>query len=287
MQKERHTLPNALTNLSPENKQRLFNYLYEFEITDGCGIRPCWMCSDNAHVYTRSIPFSTIQLVHSLKREYNPRKWFHHYQANDPLYYFDKNGNKTYADVYIDAMENGLAVDTISTHGWCEEEEIPQRAVAELITWSIQSGKKDLITLCIDAYGFVGIDPEKHEAAIRNSANTVLPICKEVLAFYNPNATGIADLSAIQALLKRTLPPELSDKVKYEEIRGVGRAATLNPSPSNTRPFSALGYTIKNNGDLILEPDYEDPLIKISAGNIYTSIETPLQTPYPRAPDFD
>lgn len=286
MPAERPIRHNTLRELSTPDKKVLFYNLAEAEINFGCGGRPCRMCSDFAPKYQGSMPFSDVQEIHDLKREFGRSTPLHHYRRSDPLYYHDEVADKNYADVIQDAYKKGVSVND-ATHGFLPWEEIPQKASTQLVQWARKNNIPPFLTFSLDPIGYMGLSQEVHEAAVSLSIRTLGPIAKDIIAFYNPNdSSGEGSLAAAQALVQKTIPAELLPLVKYDPIVAVGRAADLDPVPPIAKPFSVWGYSIRFNGDVMFEPDYDTREIE-KVGNMYSSLKTPLKERIPRAPDFD
>ncbi len=284
MATERLIAPSALLTLPKQEKQNFFYHFHEAEINFGCGSRPCRMCCYSAPRYTSSLPSKTIKEIHSLKQEIAPHIPFWHYRAGDPFYWRDESTNENYADIARDAYEKGLAL-SIQTHGWLADEEIPQKAAYQLVEWGKKHGKKNLVGVSIDPYGFIDIPRDIQELSIALTVQTLEPILEHVTAFYNPQGTDEGGMEKVLELVMRTIPPHLQKNVKYESIFGAGRANTLDQKPTELFIPSTIGYSLRHNGTIVFTQEMNGR--QYAQGNIFTSLKTPLPLPIPRPPDFD
>ena len=275
-----------LEQLSKPDQLSLALFTHEIEIGLGCSGRPCRMCCYSAPEDQGSIPFSTIQQFHRTKKELSPRTKIRHFRANDVVYYSwtEPDGAvKDYSDVFIDAYENGIALDDILTHGWLADEEHPRAAAAKLVAFAKRKNLPPFMALSVDPYGYIGVGKEEQIAGIKSTLATIEPVCKTIYAYYNPDSQSEGNLKETQELVAQTIPRHLHSKVVYEMIYDLGRGSKFSSAPV---PNSDLpGYSIRFNGDVFFTVEHGAKSKKI--GNIYRSLPRPLPTPIPRAPDFD
>jgi len=218
-----------------------------------------------------------------MKQEIAPTISFWHFRAGDPFYWRDSKMNETYADIVIDAYEKGLA-PAIQTHGWLPDEEIPQIAASRLVEWASKRGRKNLVNISIDPYGFINIPPEVKDASVSLTIAMLEPILGSIDIFYNPQDKYFTQ-QKMQESIGLTIPSHLRSKIKYSSIFTAGRTATLDQKPLEAFVPSTIGYSLRHDGKIVFTPEMNGT--ESIQGTIFTELKTPLPQPIPRAPFFD
>lgn len=258
----------AEQNPHREFLRNLFKKLAHIEVNYGCGNRQCRICMMNAPRSRYSMPFETIQTIHSLRP--NLTYPISHFYRNEALYYQD--GEHTYADVLEDALQQGWQI-IVRTHGCLPTDIVPNRAIDGMLALAQSMPLFQAfvdVQFSFDNYGWAGIDDATHFAAAQLCLQRLLPLQPTICAFFNPNDEDgpYSYRRTMEAATK--LAPAYVRKVPIvpEVIFATGRARSVHPRPPTDHfgePWD--GIAILHDGTMLRKAWHEISIKPL--GSIY------------------
>jgi hypothetical protein len=261
-------------SIPPQNiellKSKVYPNLSGINIAQGCGVRPCRICSENSPGYQSSMPIRPLEQIFST---YNGDNQLMLFGRGDSIYYRDEQHR--IADVFTLALRSNTRV-VARTHGCLRNETDTVDAVRDLVTFLVKNkpdSKQARLDLSVDEYGWQGVNPEEHVASVAAFYQLISPLNPNVFVFSNPNAKE-DELGSVHRLyellqaakipIRRTYPQEI-----FYFIEG-DRPSKLNPQPPKVGQFKPwTGTFIETDGTIL----FDHPTLNIiRRGNIYTEI---------------
>lgn len=268
------------TRISQYNREALRKYVYPrlsgVNIVNGCGTRPCYICSEGSPVYQGSMDYDVVDEIFEGYSISGRNKRLMVFGRGDTIYYH--SGEHRVKAVVELARKYGIAIN-IRTHGCLQSDTETTEAVREMVQYIREAGltrNQVRFDMSVDDYGWINVDRNEQLASIASFYRLIAPLNPTVYVFYNENADDY-QLGGRKHVHEFTAAAGIPiDCVCDQTIHSFGpngRSSKIEPTPPpiyyGYRPWD--GTFIEATGDLsFLDPSMG--VIKI--GNIFDTIHT-------------